>query len=288
MHLHFPFSTVEVLWTLTFAAQLVLLVVLLGRERMARFPWFTTGIILVALRVLSARVLYSRLPALTFNAILIALADAGFLTGVMVLVEMARRSFRGAGRTAWLVWTVVLLAIGGVVIRYWGPWPAWKTIAANSKLAALLTMQLVAQKGEMLVGVLTILLTVLVVLFGRSFRAGWKSHPQRILIGLSTAAIAQLGVQAIWEIIVAHTRPTTREQYERVVGMHDKILNANSAVYILVLVWWIAVLWKDDPHAPPRAVAPAKNAAAPESNDAAGQLPADEASSPREADPAGH
>ena len=43
MHFNFAFTAVQVLWTLTFAAHLVLLVVLLGRDRTRRFPWFTTG-----------------------------------------------------------------------------------------------------------------------------------------------------------------------------------------------------------------------------------------------------
>ena len=44
MHFNFDFSTAQVLWTLTFAALLVLLVVLLGRDRAQRFPWFTASI----------------------------------------------------------------------------------------------------------------------------------------------------------------------------------------------------------------------------------------------------
>lgn len=257
MHPHFPFAVVEVLWTITFAAQLVLLVVLLGRERIHRFPWFTASIIVIALRVLVARVLYSRLPALSFNVILIALGDAGVITGVMVLVELARKAFRGATRTAWIAGTLVLLAGGAAVLKYWGPWPDWKTLTANPELTALRIMQLFGQKGELLIGVLAIELMLVVVLLGRRYHAGWRSHTQRILIGLSTAAIAQLGVQAIWEIIAAHAKPTTRDQYERVLNLRDKISNANSVVYVLVLIWWIACLWKDDPGEPKAAPAPA-------------------------------
>ena len=36
----------RIIWTLTFAAQLVLLVILMGRDRARRYPWFTTGIVL--------------------------------------------------------------------------------------------------------------------------------------------------------------------------------------------------------------------------------------------------
>jgi hypothetical protein len=255
MHPHLPFTAVEVLWTITFAAQLVLLVVLLGRDRVRRFPWFTASIVLIALRVLVARVLYSRLPPLTFNAVLITLADANVLAGAMVLIELARKAFRKAGRGPWIICTLILLVIGGVVLRYWGNWPDWKSLTANSKLAALLVMQMAAQKGELLISVLAIELAIVVVLFGRRYGAGWRSHVQRILVGLSTASIAQLGVQAIWEIIVAHTKPTTRDQYEHVINLRDKISNGNSAIYVLVLVWWIASLWKDDPGEP--ALAPA-------------------------------
>ena len=55
MHLNFGFTTVQILWTLTFAALLVLLVVLLGRDRTRRFPWFTASIALVAVRLLASR-----------------------------------------------------------------------------------------------------------------------------------------------------------------------------------------------------------------------------------------
>jgi len=56
MHLNFGFTTVQVLWTLTFAAVLVLLVVLLGRDRARRFPWFTVTIVLMGLRLLASRI----------------------------------------------------------------------------------------------------------------------------------------------------------------------------------------------------------------------------------------
>jgi hypothetical protein len=260
MHFHFPFTVVEVLWTLTFAAQLVLLVVLLGRERVRRFPWFTASIVILALRALAARVLFHRLPELTFSIIFITLADVGLVLGLMVLVEMARIGFRGVRRVAWIATTVVGLAIAGVVLAYWGAWPAWKQLTANSRLAVLVLMQLGAQKGQLLLGVLTVELGILVVIFGRSYHAGWRTHVQRIVVGLSTAAMAELAVSGIWEIIVKHFVPKSREQYERVLDLRDKISNANSAVYLVVLVWLIACLWMDEPGAarPEEALPPVK------------------------------
>jgi hypothetical protein len=279
MHPHFAFNSVEVLWTLTFASQLVLLVVLLGRERLQRFPWFTISIVIIALRVLIARVLYSRMPPLTFNAILITLADMGVAAGLMVLLELSWKAFGRVKRTAWIVSVLVMLAVGAAVLKFWGPWPAWKTLTANSRLAALLFMQLLAQKGELLVSVLTIELGLVMILFGRRHGAGWRSHVQRILIGLSTAAIAQLAVQGIWEIVAAHTRPTSQLEYERVLGLRDKISNANSAVYVAVLIWWIVCLWMDEPGAKK----PAAVEAAPEPEPA--ELPAGDAAPVAESSP---
>jgi hypothetical protein len=246
MHFHFPFTTVEILWTLTFAAQLVLLVVLLGRDRMRRFPWFTAGIAILALRALTARVLFRRLSMVSFNSILLTLADLAFLVGLMVLVELARIAFRRAGRRAWIVSTVVILAVGGVVLWKWGAWPAWKSLTANPKLTSLVLMQLAAQKGQLLLGVLTVELGVAMVVFGRRFSAGWHTHTQRIVIGLSTAAMAELVISGIWEIIVRHVVPKSRDEYVRILGLRDKISNANSAVYLAVLIWWIACLWMNE------------------------------------------
>jgi hypothetical protein len=251
MHLNFAFTAIQVLWTLTFAAHLVLLVVLLGRDRARRFPWFTTAIVLVALRLLSSRLLYGRLPAMTMSAVFIVLADLSAVAGLMVVVELSRRAFRCAERRTWIVATLVLLALGAGVLAGWGPWPAWKAMKLDSVLAVLGFMQLVAQKASLLVDVLTVALGLLVVLFGRRYGAGWRSHVQQIVIGLSTASLAQLSVQITWQIIARTAAPHSMAEYERIVGLREKLFNANSAVYVVVLVWWIVFLWLDEPGAAP-------------------------------------
>jgi hypothetical protein len=247
MHFNYHFTAVSVMWTLTFASLLVLLVVLMGRDRIRRFPWFTASIVLVALRLLTNRLLHDKLPQLTMAMIAISLADLSVLVNLAVLVEMARRAFKKAGALAWAGWTLGLLAIGGVVLWKWGPWPAWKAIAFDTTIARLQFMQLVAVKTGLLVDVLSFALGLLVVALGRRYGAGWRSHAQRIMIGLSTASIAQLGAQGIWEIIARHTTPHSQAEYERVLGLHDKLLNTNSAVYVIVLIWWIGCLWIDEP-----------------------------------------
>lgn len=250
MHFNFAFTAVQVLWTLTFAAHLVLLVVLLGRDRARRFPWFTTAIALVALRLVTSRLLYGRMPQLTMSAIFVVLAVLSSIVGLLVVVELARRTFSRAPRRAWMVWALILLAIGGSVLALWGKWPAWKTLAVNTPIALLGVMQLFAQKAGMLVDVLTVALGLLVVLFGRRYGAGWRSHAQQIVIGLSTASIGQMAIQAIWQIIAKTAAPHSMEEYQRVVGLREKLFNANSVVYIVVLIWWIVCLWIDEPGTP--------------------------------------
>jgi hypothetical protein len=250
MHFNFHFTAVTVLWTLTFASLLVLLVVLMGRDRARRFPWFTTSIVLVALRLLTNRLLHDKLPQLTMGAVAITLADISVLVALLVLVEMARRAFKNAGPRAWIGWGLALLALGGVVLWKWGPCPQWKALAFDTAIAKLQFMQLIAVKTGLLVDVLTVGLALLVVAFGHRYGAGWRSHVQRIMIGLSTASIAQMGAQGIWEVIARHTTPHSRAEYEHVLGIQEKLLNSNSAVYVLVLVWWIVCLWIDEPGTP--------------------------------------
>ena len=73
----------------------MLLVVLMGRDRMARFPWFTTSVVVLALRILTIRLLYGACREMTMDTIVIVMADIGALLGLLVVVEIARRAFAG-------------------------------------------------------------------------------------------------------------------------------------------------------------------------------------------------
>jgi len=272
MHFDFHFTAVQTLWTLTFAGLLVLLVVLLGRDRASRFPWFTTGIVLLGLRMLASRLLYNKIAALTSTEIFLTLADTGMVVALLVVVEMARRAFGRASRVAWLAGTVALLAIAVTVVVVWGPWPARQTVFEHSTLATLRLMQLVAQKGELLADLLTVELGLLVVFLGRRFNAGWRSHTQRVVLGLSTVSIAQVLLRVALGALAKAPAPTTQQQYLRLTGLQDKLLNANSAVFLVAIVWWIVCLWIDEPQTADATPVTADAAAAPPV-DLAEQLP---------------
>jgi len=246
MHFNFHFTAVQVLWTLTFASLLVLLVVLLGRDRIRRFPWFTTGIVLVTLRLLINRLLHDRLPPITMGEIAITMALISALVSFIILIELARHAFRRASSRAWLLWTIGLLIIGGMVVWKWGPWPNFHTLAFDTLIAKLQFAQFLSIKIGLLVDVLSISLGILVVAVGGRYGAGWRSHVQRIVIGLSTASLSQMTAQGIWQIIAHHTTPHSQAEYEHVLGIQEKLLNTNSAVYVLVVIWWIVCLWNDE------------------------------------------
>lgn len=247
MHFHFGLTAVQILWTLTLAALFVLLTVLVGRERVRRFPWFTAGIGLVTVRLMADRLLYGHLTPVRMSAIYFALADLAVVLDILILIEIARRAFAGAGRRAALIAALVTVAISGSVLVVWGPWPAWNTVAAPSGIAHVRLLQMFSQKGDIFAAILAVELGILVVFLGRRFHAGWRSHPQRIAIGLSAAAMALLATRALLQAVGTHTAIHSRQDLTHLFALQDRIANANSAIYLLVLIWWIGSLWIDEP-----------------------------------------
>jgi len=247
MHFDWHFTAVQVLWTLTFAAQLILMVVLLGRDRVRRFPWFTVSVVAAALRLLCGRELFQRLPQLTYTAVLIVFTLVVAIVGLLVIVELARKAFAGVRRAELIVNLLGLLLVTAGIMSMWGPWPAWKTLTAESQLATLRVLDLIAEKTGLLVNLLNIELGLMVVIFGRGFKAPWKSHTQRIVIGLSTASMGAVAVQVIWQFVLRSAQPHTQAEARPILEFHDRLLNANGALYVAVLVWWIVWLWIDEP-----------------------------------------
>jgi hypothetical protein len=244
MHFHFPFTAVAVLWTITFAAHLVLIVVLFGRDRARHFPLFTASVVFTALRLLLSRLLLPGLPQVAAVEIVIVTAVIGVVLGLLVLVELARHAFGSARRPVWITGALVVMAIGAVVLWLWGPWPP---LAEAKQISPWVFLQLIAQKGGLLLDVENIAVGLAIVLLGYRCGAGWRSHTQRIVIGLSTASMGELAVQVIWQVIAKHTTPHSMAEYTRVIGLREKLYNGNSALFVVVLVWWIVCLWMDEP-----------------------------------------
>jgi hypothetical protein len=233
----------RIVWTLTFAAQLVLLVVLLGRDRARRYPWFTASIALFALLLMAEVLLSGRMAKLPLQEILFTLSDLTAIVGLLVVVEIARRAFVGVQRSIFIVNTVGLLLLSGGLLTVLGPWPVWKQLAWDSTVVKLYIMQLAAQKGELLAAVLTVGLGLLVLIFGRHFKSGWRSHTQSIVIGLFAVAVSLLAL----EVVILRTFHYTQAEVASVMRLRLSFAFAHEVVYLAALVWWIAWLWQDEP-----------------------------------------
>jgi hypothetical protein len=244
MHLNSSLTIPDVLWTLTFAAHLVLLVVLLGKERAGRFPLFTASIALVAFRLLTTKLLFGRMSQMTMVEFVIITAVVGVVIGLLVLLELSRKAFVGVKRATWVAGALIVMAIGAAVLKFWGIWPAWDQVRQGSPFQLL---QLIAQKGTLLEDVENILVGLLIILFGSRYGAGWRTHTQRIAIGLSTGSIGQLAVQGVWQAIAKHVAPKSVDEYNHLIALRERLFNANSMLFFAVLVWWIITLWLDEP-----------------------------------------
>jgi hypothetical protein len=203
--------------------------------------------VLTALDKLAGRLLNRRMPLVLTEEIFLALADLAVIVALLVVVEIARRAFEGADRKTWIGATLALLAVGGVVLALWGPWPSFKTLMGGSELAALRFMDLFAQKANLLADVLFVQLGLLVVVFGRNFKAGWHSHTQQLAIGLSMASLSQLAIRGTLQHVATQITIHSQDDYKRVVGMIDSLTNASGIIFIVVLLWWIVCLWIDEP-----------------------------------------
>lgn len=250
MHFHFDFSAPQILWTLTFAAELVLLVVLLGRDRARRFPFFTAYIVFMALLLLIGKLLFHRLAPLVSSIVFLSLSAAATLVSLCIPFELARRAFAGTSKRAWGIGAAIALVLAAAVLIFWGPWPPWSTFSGRSLLVVMRGIQMFADKGSVLYAFLDIEAAVAILLLGRRFHGGWRTHPQMIAIGLSTAALAQLAVRLIWQLIATHTTIHSRAEYERFMALRDRLYHGNNVVYICALIWWIAWLWLDEPGTP--------------------------------------
>jgi hypothetical protein len=225
------------------------MVVLLGRDRARRYPWFTTSIMLLALQLMSEVLLAGRMAMLPYQEIMLSLGDLLAIIALLVVVEIAWQAFAHAPRAHWIANSAWLILAAGCLMAVWGPWPAPKDLALDTLLGKLKLMQLAALKINMLAYLLMIGVGILVVLFGRHYKAGWRSHTQMIAIGLSTAAIAWLAIQGTVQLIARTAHPQSQAEYQHLIGLVNKLVNANQAVYLAALLWWIVWLWLDEPGA---------------------------------------
>ena len=243
----------QILWAIALAGHLVLLIVLLGRDRASRYPFFTTAIILGALRLLADHLLEGKLTTLAFYWQDFSGVVLDSIFRIFVLVEIARRIFSsGKGGLilkprGWAGWSILTTALALIAIYFWGPWPAWQALRAQPEQFRLLLLVLTATKGQIFASILTIEVVVLILIFGKRFGFPWRTHPRQIALGLMVLATSVLSAQGITEYLKIAFNLRDRVQYERATQILTQTDNARQIVGILVLLWWIIWLWREEP-----------------------------------------
>lgn len=255
----------QILWACVLAAHLILLIVLLGRDRISRFPWFTAAITLSAISLLADHLLNGKLTSMVFYWQSFSAMILTAIFGLLVLIELCRRVFASGRKglilkaNGWLGWGFLTVAAAIGAVWAWGPWPTLAQLNAQPTIRGILIMQLVAAKSQLFVALLTVEVAVLLSLFGRRFGFGWKSHPRQIALGLSTNALCILVLQVITDIIKRnlhfHSRQEMADGIKRLEHLFTNLDNARFALWVLVLIWWTYWLWRDEPDQPAARVA---------------------------------
>jgi hypothetical protein len=243
----------QLLWALVLAGHLVLLVILLGRERNTRFPWFTAMIGVSSIHLIADHLLSGKLTTVAFywqsySAVLI-----GSILGFVVLLELTRPVFRGGKSsltvrpTVWAGWMLGMVLAAGAAVWFWGPWPSKAAFQANTQQLPLLILLLSAMKSELFLALLTVMVGLLLRIYGKRYGFGWRSHTEQIALGLSTYSLGFLAVLATTDIIKRTVHLTSRDQYDHIVQLFARLDNARFALWAVVLIWWCVWLWRDEP-----------------------------------------
>ena len=250
------FTIEQTLWAILLAAHLTLLIVLMGRERAARFRWFTAYMALNTIILIANHMLHGKLTTVAFYWQSYSLLALTSIVGIFMLAELAKQIF-STGKSglivkpnAYLGWGCILFALSAAAVWAWGPWPTLQALQAEPTQLRLLIVILIGMKGQLGVMILTVLVAFVLRLFGKRFGADWRSHPQQIALGLSTSALAFLAVQGINDALSRTLHPKTREEYTRAVHLISRIENARTVIWTLAIVWITFWLWRDEPGAP--------------------------------------
>lgn len=242
----------QILWAAVLAAHLIVLIVLLGRDRSTRFPWFTAAIAFSSAHLIADHLLHGRLTTVAFYWESYSAVVIESVLAILVLVELALKVF-SSGRAGlilkangWLGWGLVVISIAVAGVWLWGPWPVWAALKADKNQLPLLLVVLAAIKLQLFVAIVTVEAGLLLRIFGKRFGYSWTSHPEQIALGLSTYALGYLTVLATTDVIKRTVHLKSRAEYDHIVNLFARLDNARFALWLIVLLWWIIWLWRDE------------------------------------------
>jgi hypothetical protein len=238
-----------VLFTLLLAGQMILLVVLYGRDRMRLYPWFSASIMLTAFKTLVDKILFERISQIPFEFIKNLLGVFTVLVGLGVLVEIARKLFPGVTLMHRVIASGFITLITATVVYFWGPWTANGDIGFKSQIGVVNLLLVASTHGEqILLPCATILLGIFVLFVLRHQRGFWQSHTIKIFAGLTTCSLMFLVMRATAQTIAitANTHGMTMKEFAQIQGMMDQFRTLPLVTLIIVQFWWIYALWNEE------------------------------------------
>jgi hypothetical protein len=245
----------QILWALVLAAHLVLLIVLMGRDRLSRFPWFAAATAVSAVHLIADHLLHGKLTNLVFYWQSDVIIGVQTILGVLVLIEICQAVFSSGkagiklNAKGWLGWALVTAGLAVAAVWLWDPFHTWTTLHSDPNQLPLLIVALSAVDGQLFLALLTIEVGLLVRIFGKRFGSGFTSHAQQIMLGLSTYALGFMAVQVTTDVVKRTVHLTSRAEFEHIMKIFSNMDNARFALWFLVLVWWIVWLWREEPPA---------------------------------------
>jgi len=191
------------------------------RKRVARFPWFTLlmSFYLVRSVGLVAALHFSGHPAALRATMIIDLTD--ILLQCAVLSELAWIALQPLGGVRRFTLPLLLLASGVlIVLRLAPPGP--------------LLLRTILILMHFLLSVLMVEWAIMLAFLLRPLRLSWRSHDAAISFGFGVYSAALLAGGGYFT--------TGREMRDYIFFSYFRIV-----VYLLVLLWWSACLWRAEP-----------------------------------------
>jgi len=248
MNITLPFNQLQIIWTLLFASQLVLLVVLIGRERTQRFWWFTASIAVSAVRELINLLLTGRISQVAFSAIYHFMAILAVLLTVFALVEITRNLFTASSLRTWTLLVASISFVSALCLYLLIPWSAQGNLDFHTQLGMLSVLHLVAICGQITAAIAAVVIGVAALFFAPRTKGFWSSHALKILAGFTTYSLVLISELVIgqWISTLAHATNLAFGDYERTNAILERLLNLPYIAMIIVQIWWIYSLWQDE------------------------------------------
>ena len=222
------------IWMTGLVAHLLLLLVLVVRGRVARYPIFTALIVFYVVRSVLPRMDFTHTLSQTAYLWLFWSFEIGdVVLRALVLGELIWHAFRGTqvqpARVA--AWSAVAIAASAALAVVAGP------------MQSILVWSIFS-KGNVAVAILS-LVTLAALIFTRS-RTGlaWRSHVFAICNGLAFYAIVFLVLQAMRLWGAGSASPHGSSEHVSTLRLW---MQASAAVaYLLVVLYWLVAMWLDD------------------------------------------